>query len=310
MKTCSKCKSTKVLDAFPREMKRGKLVHRAQCTECRHTSMKAYRHRRYDNKRAELALLKAVPCADCAACFPAYVMDFDHRDPEQKIAEIGVVLVTSSWRAVLEEVAKCDVVCANCHRLRTWGSQPAVTGKKRALLRDLKSKPCLDCGGEFHPCQMDFDHTRGQKTSEVSRLTGQSLHTLLNEVAKCDVVCANCHRERTHARKGGTVGPSNQTHLDSRSLPEWATTGDWRSVVGTMEDQAVAAIAGISRQDVYAYRKENRIPRYTTQNRVAWQHLVGTMTDTEVAKLGGVTKSAVGHYRRRIRMSAFVVERP
>jgi hypothetical protein len=62
----------------------------------------------------------------------------------------------------------------------------------------LKSVPCTDCGCTFHYCQMDFDHVRGEKVTEVSQATGLSLEQLLAEVAKCDVVCANCHRIRTY----------------------------------------------------------------------------------------------------------------
>jgi hypothetical protein len=67
-----------------------------------------------------------------------------------------------------------------------------------------KQKPCADCGGTFHPVAMDFDHVRGEKLNEVSTLlrTGSSLETLKAEIAKCDVVCSNCHRVRTFTRKG------------------------------------------------------------------------------------------------------------
>ena len=73
-----------------------------------------------------------------------------------------------------------------------------------------------------------------------------------------------------------------------------------------MEDQAVAAFYGIPREEVWAYRKECRIPVYKQDLKPRWQHLVGTMPDSEVAKIGGVIKSTVGHYRRRVGVPAFV----
>lgn len=55
--------------------------------------------------------------------------------------------------------------------------------------------------GVFPPHVMDFDHINGDKRGEVSSFVySSSTETLLAEAAKCHVVCANCHRIRTHAR--------------------------------------------------------------------------------------------------------------
>jgi len=72
--------------------------------------------------REEIILpLLAQPCADCERSFPHYVMEFDHV-PERgpKLFSVGN---TSHWHnreRLVAEIAKCDVVCANCHRTRTW----------------------------------------------------------------------------------------------------------------------------------------------------------------------------------------------
>ncbi len=62
---------------------------------------------------------KAVPCADCGATFPPYVMDFDHRDPVDKLFAVGTGIGQHQPLDLLWEIEKCDVVCANCHRIRT-----------------------------------------------------------------------------------------------------------------------------------------------------------------------------------------------
>jgi hypothetical protein len=62
--------------------------------------------------------MKDKPCADCGRRYPYYVMDFDHRDPSTKLFEIGTC-VRRGAAVLAAEVAKCDVVCANCHRERT-----------------------------------------------------------------------------------------------------------------------------------------------------------------------------------------------
>lgn len=59
----------------------------------------------------------------------------------------------------------------------------------------FKDAPCADCGREFPSVCMDFDHVRGEKKFNVSQC--KSLKGLADEVAKCDVVCSNCHRIRT-----------------------------------------------------------------------------------------------------------------
>ena len=65
-----------------------------------------------------------------------------------------------------------------------------------------KDKPCGDCRRRYPAHVMDFDHVRGKKIANVS--SGRfhsSMRGLLKEIAKCDVVCANCHRERTYQRR-------------------------------------------------------------------------------------------------------------
>lgn len=64
--------------------------------------------------------LKEEPCLDCGERFPHYVMDFDHRDGEQKEGIISRLANQLSVRRLEAELKKCDLVCANCHRMRTF----------------------------------------------------------------------------------------------------------------------------------------------------------------------------------------------
>lgn len=72
----------------------------------------------------------------------------------------------------------------------------------RALVANLKSDPCTDCGGKFHHCAMDFDHVRGEKILEIGIMVKRpvSESQLIEELAKCELVCSNCHRVRTWNR--------------------------------------------------------------------------------------------------------------
>lgn len=69
-------------------------------------------------------------------------------------------------------------------------------------LENLKDAPCTDCGRKFpHEC-MDFDHVRGRKLFEVNftAYKWRGTKKLEREIAKCELVCANCHRTRTKNR--------------------------------------------------------------------------------------------------------------
>lgn len=59
----------------------------------------------------------------------------------------------------------------------------------------------MDCGGEFHPVCMQFDHREGtKKYRDISKMTNYSMERIMEEIAKCDLVCANCHALRTYNR--------------------------------------------------------------------------------------------------------------
>jgi hypothetical protein len=76
----------------------------------------------------------------------------------------------------------------------------------RVMLNEFKSKPCMDCSGVFDPICMDFDHRPGEtKLFDIAAWQKWSARAttakLLTEIAKCDLVCSNCHRIRTHKRR-------------------------------------------------------------------------------------------------------------
>ena len=77
------------------------------------------RQRRINDKRqAEINAIKGRPCMDCMQTFPVVCMQFDHRPDEAKLFGIGGGRRRQPSQ-VLAEIAKCDVVCANCHAIRT-----------------------------------------------------------------------------------------------------------------------------------------------------------------------------------------------
>ena len=70
--------------------------------------------------RAWMASIKVgLPCVDCGGEFPVYVMHWDHLPAFDKVDEVSSMVASRSREAVLAELKKCELVCANCHVMRT-----------------------------------------------------------------------------------------------------------------------------------------------------------------------------------------------
>lgn len=78
----------------------------------------------------------------------------------------------------------------------------------REVLDELKSGPCVDCKDSFHPCQMDF--WRGPDSRvHLSRRTQMSRARIIEEAAKCELLCSNCCRMRVwRQQRAARSGPT------------------------------------------------------------------------------------------------------
>jgi hypothetical protein len=129
MKICSACKRELPLADFAKS--KGKRDgHTTVCKSCTNAYNKSHYQRRkpdylkkaraWEARQTELIRqAKEKPCADCGGAFPVFVMDFDHLPGAKKAFGLGNAK-DKGTTAILAEIAKCEVVCANCHRLRTW----------------------------------------------------------------------------------------------------------------------------------------------------------------------------------------------
>jgi hypothetical protein len=91
-----------------------------------------------------------------------------------------------------------DVQRRNASELRRRRIEEA-----RALIREhLRTRACVDCG-ESDLVVLEFDHI-GSKRGDMAELVrgGRRREMLLEELERCEVVCANCHRRRTAVRAG------------------------------------------------------------------------------------------------------------
>lgn len=75
--------------------------------------------------------------------------------------------------------------------------------KNKEFVNRYKSfASCVDCG-ESNPIVLEFDHVSDNKTANVADMmhSSYSIDTIKKEIRKCEIVCANCHRVRTHDRR-------------------------------------------------------------------------------------------------------------
>lgn len=90
--------------------------------------------------------------------------------------------------------------CKDCSRRDT---KSVIDAKRKAVHGYLSLNPCVDCG-EPDSVVLQFDHVRGRKLGNVSAMVSAAkpLKLISEEIAKCDVVCGNCHKRRTTKQFG------------------------------------------------------------------------------------------------------------
>jgi hypothetical protein len=108
-------------------------------------------------------------------------------------------------QATREQKAAYRAKQAEAHRAhRAEQASRKTRSTKDNFLLDAKRKPCMDCGNVFIPDVLEFDHREPHlKEFTISKAKGEKLSRLQAEIAKCDLVCANCHRVRESRRRKG-----------------------------------------------------------------------------------------------------------
>lgn len=198
MKRCKYCQS---------ELSRFHYQNNKQAYKARSSARKA--QILIENKPRLYAYLTSHPCIDCGQV-DIRLLEFDHVYG-QKSGEISDLLRQGfSWATIETEIAKCEIRCANCHRIKTFeqrGSwrislhaQQQGTNYQKVRVY-LLAHPCIDCG-EKDIRLLEFDHVHGKKKTTISRLLTQNQSWLIieAEITKCEVRCANCHRLKTFER--------------------------------------------------------------------------------------------------------------
>jgi hypothetical protein len=132
LRRCGSCQELKPIAEFSLRQRRGRAHRDNYCRACRAEYVREHYAQHKDRYVAQavrrkkelalqragylIALFRARPCVDCGED-DALVLEFDHLGDKKFNITKGIT--AHSWQAVLDEIAKCDVVCANCHRRRT-----------------------------------------------------------------------------------------------------------------------------------------------------------------------------------------------
>lgn len=166
--------------------------------------------RQYHQRRLAFyrSLKEGKSCKKCGETNPA-CLDFHHRDGEEKEVNIGHRGRYLSRKRLLLEVAKCDILCVNCHRKEHAAARKGKISKyqyqvrKRLwVLEQKRASGCATCGMTDPEC-LDYHHIDpatkkfgiGMYAPSVSRAR------LIAEIKKCKILCANCHRKEHYTER-------------------------------------------------------------------------------------------------------------
>ena len=169
--------------------------------------------RRAEHRRWLASVKREAGCANCDESDPACLVF--HHVGEKEMAVNKMVPSGFSKERIQAEIDRCRVLCANCHRkahAKTPSSQldqPPQTAQRNPRRAELQRcvweekverGDCSRCGEVSLAC-LEFHHRDpAEKTRSISGMVSYevSVQDLKQEMAKCDLLCANCHRREHH----------------------------------------------------------------------------------------------------------------
>jgi 5-methylcytosine-specific restriction endonuclease McrA len=164
-----------------------------------------YSRRRRIWMKGELIGARGGRCEDCGYGRTIWALEFHHRDAKTKDFSLGGFL--GSIERARREADKCFLVCANCHRIRharskTDSGHPVVRSGQKIKVRAVAAAggACRGCGFDAPVDALEFHHLDPTAKEFGISVDGvpRSWARVEAELAKCVLLCANCHRE-THA---------------------------------------------------------------------------------------------------------------
>lgn len=106
--------------------------HQNKCKQC---NVDRVQRRRYELKENAVEYLGGK-CCKCGYDKCIGALDFHHKDPSEKDFGVGASGYTRSWEKVKQELDKCILVCANCHRELHW----ELNKDRRDMVRNIPKR--------------------------------------------------------------------------------------------------------------------------------------------------------------------------
>jgi formate-dependent nitrite reductase cytochrome c552 subunit len=171
----------------------------------RRRNAKTYRYQKKRRRTVKQRLVAEAggKCIRCGYDALLSALDFHHRDASQK--DFAISSFHGSWTKLAAEAAKCDLLCATCHRLEHARLDELIeTGPVVQFRRDLKVRAvtfmggaCEGCGRTGPSAAFDFHHkdAAGKDFGISQDGIPRRWEKIIAELAKCVMLCANCHRE-------------------------------------------------------------------------------------------------------------------
>jgi hypothetical protein len=171
----------------------------------RRRNAKTYRYQKKRRRelKAQLVAARGGHCEDCGYRASLAALDFHHRDARSK--EFALSKFNGSRERLFAEAEKCVLVCANCHRLRHLAEDasarggPVVEFRRRLKARAVQYMGTLCSGCHRGGPQAIFEFHHLDASEKEFGITQDGVprrwEKIVAELAKCVMLCANCHRE-------------------------------------------------------------------------------------------------------------------
>lgn len=157
------------------------------------------------NKRRKLIKLNGTKCQYCGYDNYTGSLCFHHEDPQQKDFPLTVANMNKAFELLKDEARKCILLCKNCHmelhELESFNSQlkshiPTLKlrhQRKKDLIKIMGGK-CILCNYDKSMRALEFHHINAEE-KEFLISDYNDLDSILQEIRKCALLCANCHGE-------------------------------------------------------------------------------------------------------------------
>ena len=138
-------------------------------------------------------------CQNCGEDRP-WLLSFHHKNPEEKEFTISEIK-NYKWAVIKNEILKCELLCHNCHRQKHNQQKDTIDTQNKKILLEMKSiSGCEICGYNDYIGALDFHHEKDKKFQVpkiryCEKSCEEVKNKIVEEVSKCQVLCANCHQD-------------------------------------------------------------------------------------------------------------------